>query len=84
MQARARLTSKGQITLPIEVRRALGLRVGDLVAFESGADGFSIRPMRPATEFAELEGIWRTGDGASTGQVDAWLRDLRGYPDDEA
>ncbi|MEM9303813.1 MAG: AbrB/MazE/SpoVT family DNA-binding domain-containing protein [Pseudomonadota bacterium] len=36
----ATLTSKGQITLPIEVRRALNLTPGDKVDFVSTGDGF--------------------------------------------
>ena len=35
----ASLTSKGQITLPKEVRDALGVRTGDRVAFRAGPDG---------------------------------------------
>ncbi|WP_028045242.1 AbrB/MazE/SpoVT family DNA-binding domain-containing protein [Cellulomonas sp. URHE0023] len=41
----ATVTSKGQITIPIEVRTALGLRAGDRVQFIQGADGaYEIRP----------------------------------------
>lgn len=35
---RARLTSKGQITIPAAVRRALDLREGDQVVFELGQE----------------------------------------------
>lgn len=35
----ARVTSKGQITIPIEVRRQLGLQPGSRLAFERTADG---------------------------------------------
>jgi len=31
---RARITSKGQITIPVEVRKALGLKRGDYLLFE--------------------------------------------------
>ena len=31
--ASATVTSKGQITIPVEVRKALGLRTGDLIEF---------------------------------------------------
>ena len=31
---RAKVTSKGQVTIPIEVRRALGIDEGDFLAFE--------------------------------------------------
>lgn len=35
----AKITSKGQVTLPIEIRRALGVEEGDKVAFlKSGGD----------------------------------------------
>lgn len=35
----ARLTSKGQVTIPSEVRKAIGLRAGDLVGFTVFPDG---------------------------------------------
>lgn len=33
-----RVTSKGQVTIPIEIRRDLGLNEGDLVAFQKRGD----------------------------------------------
>ena len=39
MAKSAKLTSKGQITVPIEVRKALGLRTGDRLAFRLHEDG---------------------------------------------
>ncbi|WP_281803414.1 AbrB/MazE/SpoVT family DNA-binding domain-containing protein [Methylocystis echinoides] len=42
--SRATVTSKGQITLPAEVRRALGLDSGDAITFEPAGEGaFIIR-----------------------------------------
>jgi AbrB family looped-hinge helix DNA binding protein len=35
----AKLTSKGQITVPQEVRKSLGLRTGDRLAFVAREDG---------------------------------------------
>ncbi len=35
----AKVTSKGQITLPKEIRKALGLREGDRVSFRIRTDG---------------------------------------------
>lgn len=43
----AALTSKGQITIPIEVRRKLGLRSGDRVDFVERENGeFVLRPKK--------------------------------------
>ena len=49
---RARITSKGQITLPVEIRRRYGLRPGDEIAFRVDQDGARILPLRkrPLTE----------------------------------
>jgi len=41
----ATMTSKGQITIPIKVRKALGLRPGVRVDFYEGVDGaYTLRP----------------------------------------
>ena len=41
----AALTSKGQITIPIEVRRKMGLKPGDRVRFVEGENGeFILKP----------------------------------------
>jgi len=50
------LTSKGQTTIPLEVRRKLGLRPGDKIDFVIGDDGIVI--LRPATsDVIELKGL---------------------------
>ncbi|MEX2480582.1 MAG: AbrB/MazE/SpoVT family DNA-binding domain-containing protein [Gammaproteobacteria bacterium] len=40
------VTSKGQITLPRDVRQALGLGAGDKVDFVAVAGGFKLVPLR--------------------------------------
>lgn len=40
------VTSKGQITLPRDVRQALGLGVGDKVDFVKVEGGFKLVPLR--------------------------------------
>lgn len=40
------VTSKGQITLPRDVRRALGLDAGDKVDFVAVEGGFKLVPLR--------------------------------------
>ena len=54
----ATITSKGQITLPREVRDHLHVREGDRVEFEIGRDGeVRVRPMTGSVE--ELFGMLR-------------------------
>ena len=50
---RARITSKGQVTLPVEVRRRYKLEAGDEIAFQMEATGLRILPLkkRRLTEF---------------------------------
>jgi AbrB family looped-hinge helix DNA binding protein len=53
---KATVTSKGQITLPIDVRRALRLESGDGVTFEPAGEGAYL--LRPASGDARrLKGI---------------------------
>lgn len=50
---RARITSKGQVTLPVEVRRRYKLEAGDEIAFQMEEGGLRILPLkkRRLTEF---------------------------------
>ena len=43
MQARTRVTSKGQVTLPVALRRRLAIEAGDDLVFEETADGAAVR-----------------------------------------
>jgi bifunctional DNA-binding transcriptional regulator/antitoxin component of YhaV-PrlF toxin-antitoxin module len=48
MTAVAKITSKGQTTIPQEVRAALKVGVGDLIAWEIGSDGSAtVRRIQP-------------------------------------
>lgn len=56
MSNTATLTSKGQLTIPNEVRKALDLVQGDVIEFvRSGPSTFTIRPLRGTLE--DLIGI---------------------------
>lgn len=57
----AKLTSKGQVTVPVQVRNRLGLRTGDRIQFVEADNGkFTIAPANRSIR--ELEGIlWRKG-----------------------
>jgi AbrB family looped-hinge helix DNA binding protein len=78
MQKQSKITSKGQITVPIEVRRLLGVRAGDRLLFESDSDGVRIRPVRSRSVFSKYRGIGTPGVGRGKKAINRWLRDMRG------
>ena len=47
MQPTSRITSKGQTTIPREVRRQLGLKPGDVLVYEIEADEVRVRKQAP-------------------------------------
>jgi AbrB family looped-hinge helix DNA binding protein len=51
---KAKLTSKGQITLPVEIRTAMGLKPGEKVVFFEGPNGEFT--MRRVGSILDLEG----------------------------
>ncbi len=55
---RTTLTSKGQMTVPQEVRTALGLEMGDQLLIETTASGFQATVMRKLGA-AALQGLLR-------------------------
>lgn len=78
MSAAKRITSKGQVTIPIGIRRKLGLKSGDAVAFvekngqvqleraDNGVDDL-VRWMESVKDTADLGGL----------TVDQWLDETR-------
>jgi len=66
----ATLTSKGQITIPGEVRAALGLSRGDRVVFERLRDGYLMTPSRRGVD--RLAGFFGPyeGDPVTVEQMD--------------
>lgn len=61
----ATLTSKGQLTLPKDVRDALGLKAGDKVEFQQVNGEFIVRPRnRDARDLAGI--LYRAGERALT------------------
>jgi AbrB family looped-hinge helix DNA binding protein len=70
----ATVTSKGQITIPKEVREELGLRVGDRVAFRVLEDGRAI--VEPETiDLRELKGALKPKrTGVTLADIEAAIR----------
>jgi len=78
MVQKAKITSKGQITVPQEIRRLLGVRPGDHLLFESDKDGVRVQPVRKKSAFARYRGIGTPGIGPGKRAINRWLRELRG------
>ena len=70
------ISSKGQITVPLEIRNRLGLRTGDRVEFVVDDDRTTIRPARaPENPFMKYVGALPAFSDAR--EVNAWVRTLR-------
>jgi len=78
VQKQARITSKGQITVPREVRRVLGVRAGDRLLFESDGKGVRVRPVRSKSAFSKYRGIGNPGIRSGRKNIRQWLREMRG------
>jgi AbrB family looped-hinge helix DNA binding protein len=78
VKKQARVTSKGQITVPYEIRRALGVRAGDKLEFETKEGGCSVRPVRAEDPFEQFRGIGTPGIGRGRKAVLRWSRQMRG------
>jgi len=78
MKKQARITSKGQITIPHEIRRALGVRAGDKLLFEEEGAEVRVRPVRTRSPFEKYRGIGTPGIGRGRKAVVRAVRELRG------
>lgn len=73
-----KLTSKGQVTIPKEVRRRLGLRPGDEIEFVEDQDGFRLRKCVGESPLAKWEGYLTHLAGVD---VDELIEEMRGPAD---
>ena len=78
LQRRARITSKGQITVPRDVRQLLGVRPGDDLIFESVKTGVQVRPVRKKSRFEKYQGIGNRGIPSGRKAIVQYIRQLRG------
>ncbi len=77
-----RVTSKGQVTIPVTVRRALGIQPGTDVTIDLAGDHAEIRPSRPRSRGRLLvEALAGTADpGVTTEEI---MNMTRGIDDDD-
>jgi antitoxin PrlF len=65
----AAMTSKGQITIPADIRKALGLVAGERVVFTRLEDGSTV--IRPKTRsLGEVKGLLKTSKGRRKVRLD--------------
>jgi len=75
------VSSKGQISLPVDLRRALDIRRGDRLALELQADGTVLMRRREVSNARSLIGAWRDLVDRY-GDVDQMINELRGPVED--
>ena len=73
---RARITSKGQITVPKVVRERIGVQAGDALEFRFVSDHLEVVPIR-RRRLAEFRGIFRVDRELDIGQERALYRASR-------
>jgi len=71
----AKITTKGQITIPKAVRDQLGLRVGDKIAFMPDNGGFRVQKIITDDPFAKWHGYLKDLAGQD---VDELIDEMRG------
>ena len=76
MRATTTMTSQGRITIPLEVRRHLGLERGDRLEFGVADGVVTLRRLPAGNAPHDHDGDALQDDAA----VAAWLDDLRGGP----
>jgi AbrB family looped-hinge helix DNA binding protein len=76
---RAKVTSKGQVTIPVEVRKALGVKAGDHLRFEHRGDHVFVARETDENVFEKWRGVGVPGIGPGPEGVAAYMREIRGY-----
>jgi AbrB family looped-hinge helix DNA binding protein len=74
MRATTTMTSQGRITIPLEIRRHLGLQRGDRLAFSVVEGVVTLQRLTAGTGTGGDDTLLADAD------VAAWLDDLRGGP----
>lgn len=84
MRIRAKITSKGQITVPAEIRATLGVGAGDYLAFETKQECVSVEREPSVHEYLErLRSELRIGPARYESDDEAIAALFRGMTDEE-
>lgn len=77
MKKAARITSKGRITVPREMRLSLE-GGGDKLLFEKDGGDIHVRALRTKSPFEKYRGIGSPSRALGQNGVVRWVRELRG------
>jgi bifunctional DNA-binding transcriptional regulator/antitoxin component of YhaV-PrlF toxin-antitoxin module len=77
LKKRAKITSKGRITVSLAIRKALRVRAGDVLLFEDDKAGVRVRAVRAKSPFAKYRGIGNRGIGSGKKAIIRWTRAMR-------
>ena len=75
MRTRATITSGGRVTIPVKIRRRLGLEEGDAIDFVLEGDVIHLRPAKRSGDSFE-SGMGAHDSPSSDDEEDALLRRL--------
>ena len=70
------VSTKGQVTIPQDVRVRLGLKEGDRVEFINEGEVTVIRPARVANPFESYVGALGTFPGGEK-EINSWIAEMR-------
>ena len=73
----SRVQEKGQVTVPADIRRKLGLEKGDLVSFEGGVEGILLVPQKAPTDDIEVMDAFLRPHGMTFQDLIDQMRDER-------
>ena len=79
IKKQAKITTNGRITVPIEIRRELGVRPGDALLFQSDKNGIRVLPVRTESPFAKYRGLGNGKIGSGKKAINRWIRKMRGH-----
>ncbi|KFD40615.1 AbrB family transcriptional regulator [Peptococcaceae bacterium SCADC1_2_3] len=65
-----RISAKGQLTIPVYMRKKLNIREGDYLQVQMGEDEIRIKKIKPLQPLSAEDPIWQLIGAGASGQKD--------------